>query len=311
VTPKQSSQPNANLFPKKVPQKMATERFGNFGRHSNRSQLNQTHNERKSANDYHNVESKIRDEVKYHKELSKQYKKMKQSIQEYTDNVNEKFSNASSSQRREKDKFVLVEKDDQKAVSRLYQFGPSSYRPSGLFDSTSSPQKSLYLKASSSQYSNKSPSYGASSARYNKESQENLSQSKNSGGRNGGGMLDIANSFLNSPFMQHLSNLDAKSSRISPDSSINKKIDRSDYIDLIKNNKNLKTSFEERRSPKKSNYTSYKMEDARAGDITQNYSKYSNWVGNYKQEKGNSSSILKESDNKRYNEYVGKEINLK
>ena len=296
----QASQGNQKITSKKFPPKSSRDKPANFGRSSNRSHLNQTHHER-TSNDYHKVESKIRDEIKYHKELSKQYKKMRQSIQEYAESATEKFSNASSSQR--KDKFVLVEKEDQRGFNRLYPFGQSSsYKPSGLLDSTSSPQKSLYFKQSASQYSNKSPSYSISLARSKQENHENLSQSKNSGGRGLGGMLDIANSFLNSPFMQHLSNLDARSSQMSPDSSVNKKTDRTEYNDSSTKNGNYRTPFEERKSPKK---VTYRMEEPRNREFSQNYSKYSEWVGNYKNDKGNSSSILKDSENRRYNDYVG------
>jgi len=293
---------------------------------SNRSHLNQTHLEGPSGREYQKVESKIRDEVKYHKELSRQYKKMKKSIQDYSDNTHDKFSNASSSRRRdrekEKEKFVLVEKDEPSGLIHQHPLGQtlSNYQRSGLMESSSSPQRSFYLKQSSGQYSNKSPTYSISLARSKRsdipEQNENFSnsQSKNSASASrgfGGGMLDIANSFLNSPFMQHLSNMDGKSSQISPGSSLHpSNSDRHHYREQNTGNFDNRhhQPIEQRRSPKKVTYATYsREEDIRPRETHQNYSRYSDWVGNYKADKGTNNSILRESGNRRYADDFGKE----
>jgi len=301
--------------PKNIPARAGREKFPPSAK-SNRSHLNQTHLE--GGREYHNVESKIRDEVKYHKELSRQYKKMKKSIQDYSsENAYEKFSNASSSRRKdkEKEKFVFVEKDEPSGLVHQHPLG-QTYSRSGLMESSSSPQRSSYLKQSAGQYSNKSPTYSISLARSRRsdipEQTDNFSQSKNSAAASrgfGGGMLDIANSFLNSPFMQHLSNMDGKSSQFSPGSSRNPgNSDRHHYREQNTGNFDPRP-LEQKRSPKKVTYATYsREEDIRPRETHQNYSRYSDWVGNYKTDKATTNtSILRESGNRRYADNFGKE----
>lgn len=294
---------------KKVKQKILRDKAMNVGR-GNRS----THAERPSTNEFNHVESKIRDEVKYHKELSKQYKKMKQSIQEYTDHGTEKFSNASSSLRDQNrgDKFLFVEKDDERGYVHQYPLEQSRgyTHPSGIGESSSS-QRSMYLKESSSQYSNKSPSYSISLARSRRSempvhNDNNLSQSKYSAVKGNGGMLDIANSFLNSPFMQHLSNLDAKHSHLtSGTSSINPSASasmRGHYDEEHTGAYGQRTQGNYRRSP-------HLEDESRMRETNQNYSKQSEHVPYRSQRAARKehSSMLRESGNQRYAEYIGKE----
>lgn len=299
---------------KKAQQKILRDKAMNVGR-NNRTQLNQTHLERPSATEYNHVESKIRDEVKYHKELSRQYKKMRRSIQDYTETVQEKFSNASSSQNKGKEKFVLVEKDENRRGTQQNPFeqsGRSGYpNTSRLLESTSSPQRSMYLKQS--QYSNKSPSYSISLARSRRSeipvNNENFSQSKASGAKGTGGMLDIANSFLNSPFMQHLSNYEeGKSSRESMASSINPSgSSRNQYPERF-GKREIRDEVQPR-GYKEREYQEKRYIDEGPRQINrtkEESSKYLDLMGNYRTEKTDKdNSILRESGNRRYADYFG------
>ena len=295
---------------KKVWQKIMREKAKNVGKSSGRNtgrnsrpQLNQTHFDRASASEYSHVASKIRDEVKYHKELSRQYKKMKNHIQEYADQVSEKFSNASSDKDSKKDKFAFVGNEDPQTnttnrnTSQYYTGQPNSSR---LLESVYSPQQSHYYKQSQSQYSNRSPNGSMSLARSRRldiPTRDDLDESKNLTEKNfGGGMLDIANSFLNSPFMQHLSNFGGKSSRMSPTSSTNPvNGQNNNYPDIGSSGIKLPRGTRKSRG--------YDLEsNSRIHDGNQDYSKHSEWTEAYRNEKvgRDNNSILKESGNRRY-----------
>lgn len=292
---------------KKVWQKILREKAKNVGKVSSRNtgrnsrpQLNQTHLDRASASEYSHVASKIRDEVKYHKELSRQYKKMKNHIQEYADQVSEKFSSSSSSVRGyRKEKFTFVG-DENNNTHRTNK--DTSHHPTGqlessrLLESAYSPQKPQYYKEARSEYSHGSPNGSISmvqSRRLDGPTHDDLSESKNLTEK--GGMLDIANSFLNSPFMLHLSNFGGKSSQMSPTSSINPiNTQNNNYPEIGSSGVKLPRGTRRSRNHEESN--------SRVHDGNQDYSKYSEWTEPYRGEKAgrDNNSILKESGNRRY-----------
>jgi len=166
----------------------------------------------KSKNkDFKHVESKIKDEINYHKELSKQYRKMKQSMGQLESEEPEFIDNPTLSTHENFDKFAREE--NKKAVcpnpfeesSKRFM----SYSRSQLMDSNNSAQRSsLNMQL----YGEKTPSQTAMN---NLKKTENTWRNGNMNKYNNteetrGGMLDIANNFLNSPLMQHLSNIDIK-----------------------------------------------------------------------------------------------------
>jgi len=164
-----------------------------------------------STPNYKNVESKIKDEVNYHKELAKQYRKMKESIGQSgaldEDMVLGGSSRLGATRENTRDRFGNTDKDVNRVVPGQDIFEESSkYRMSKLLDSANSGQRSsLTLQELSTNCVEKAPK-GRKNLELTEKTTNNHRHQDNNGGR--GGILDIANSFLNSPLMQHISNFD-------------------------------------------------------------------------------------------------------
>jgi len=168
----------------------------------------------------------------------------------------------------------------------------------------------------SNQLLDRTVDYNASAAKQRRTEMtknEDLSYYRSLGGENQGGILDIANSFLNSPLMQHLSNIDSKDSEeTSKDSSPNAEHSKHLATHPRVQNFDSKSPSGFIRSPNKR----YEIEDDLRRiepQSVKNYPishqhKYSDWVGVYKTDEGKESySMLKESDNKRYTENLSKD----
>jgi len=283
----------------------------------NHSRLNQTQFDQHK--EYNDVESKIKDEVQYHKKLSKQYKKMKESMKNY-DNYDsyaqEEMSGSSSQKNFNTQDYEMAERDERfapkhKQSQEMSYYQSGYYDNSKLLDSASSARKSMNLPRYSNQLLDRTVDYNASAAKQRRTEMtknEDLSYYRSLGGENQGGILDIANSFLNSPLMQHLSNIDSKDSEeTSKDSSPN-----ADHSKPRVQNFDSKSPSGYVRSPNKR----YEIEDdlrRLEPQSVKNYPishqhKYSDWVGVYKTDEGKDSySMLKESDNKRYTENLSKD----
>jgi hypothetical protein len=119
-------------------------------------------------------------------------------------------------------------------------------------------------------------------------------------------MLDIANSFLNSPLMHHLSNMESKNSEISSKES--------SHPNTVKkgvrvNNFDPKSPHGLARSPN----NRYEPDAEYRGErIGPGHPKYDEWVGVYRQEPRphQSNSNLKESSNRRYGDYGVKDSSI-
>lgn len=114
-------------------------------------------------------------------------------------------------------------------------------------------------------------------------------------------ILDIANNFLNSPLMHHLSNQENRTFELSSK-------DSNSYPNTLKSNANV-TDFENRspsaftRSPNSRRY--YDEEHKSSQDQPH---RYSDWVGTYDFSKSRDQpSYLKESTNKRHSDYKPKD----
>ena len=191
---------------------------------ASRTFLNQTQAEQ--FKEHNRAESKIKDEVDYHKELSKQYRKMKESMKQY-DNYADERSASSSQQSYNKRRSVLAEREDDGALKNRqspeisrYQSG---YDNSKLLESASSAPRSANMQRYSNMLLDRIGEYGLSATKQRKTQNttknDEMSYYKSQGGENQGGILEIANSFLNSPLMQHLSNIDSNNSNDSSKSS--------------------------------------------------------------------------------------------
>jgi len=220
-----------------------------------------------STPNYKNVESKIKDEINYHKELAKQYKKMKQSIEQAggfdEDPIMGSSSRLGTTKESTRDKFAFTEKDG---------FGQRS---------------SLTMQQLAHPYPEKTYHHN------HRNDQENLGKNNEGhykGSTGHGGILDIANSFLNSPLMQHISNIDSS-------------LKESRNSNAARPPADLKSSNGFGRSL---NGVSDIEEDGRLQSSNGfQQSRYSNWGNsNYQPDKSvrSTNSILKDSTNRKYGE---------
>lgn len=290
-----------------------------------RSRLNQTQVE--PQREYGEVESKIKDDVNYHKELSRQYKKMKNNMRQYDSQMDEDLS-ASSSQRysNHPDKFEFVAPKEtgyrhrQSQDSSRYQ--SAYYNNSHLLESASSVAKSINMQRSPNHLLERTGDYNMSATRHRRTENarnEDGSYYKSIAGENQGGILDIANSFLNSPLMQHLSNID---SRHSEDDSSKGSSSQGEHSKRHVSNVRV-TTFDSKspslfpKSPAK-RYEgvdeSRRLEPHSSQNLrpASHQHKYSDWVGVYKPDnvKTHQSIVLKDSDNKRYADYGSKDSRM-
>ncbi len=151
---------------------------------------------------YKNVDSKIKDEINYHKELSKQYKKLKQNMGNFDDIQEELLG---SSTRRAFSKEPMTQDLDAFGESARYNTRQNTYNNtggSGLKTSQNFVEKTPIQ-----------PAYGRANTKPETGAWRNEDAATNQytyTEESKGGMLDIANNFLNSPLMQHLSNIDMR-----------------------------------------------------------------------------------------------------
>jgi len=270
--------------------------------------------------EYNEVESKIKDEVQYHKGLSQQYKKMKENMKQYDSYIGDEGS-ASASQR------DFYENDREPKTMHRHRLSQETsryksdyYDNSKLLDSASSARKSINIPHYSGHLLERVVDENMSAAKHRKTEVigrgEEFSYYKSLGGDNQGGILDIANSFLNSPLMQHLSNIDSKDSETSSKVSSTPEENSKKLLRV--------TNFDTRSPPGfiKSPNKRYGVDDdlrriepqsAKNYRSTNQQHKYSDWVGVYKTENEgkDSYSLLKESDQKRFAEHLSKDSSNK
>lgn len=255
--------------------------------------------------EYNEVESKIKDAVQYHKGLSQQYKKMKENMKNY-DSYIDNDASASSSQREFEENREHKTMHRHRISQETSRYPSAYYDNSKLLDSASSARKSMNIPHYSGHLLERTGDENMSAAKQRTKN-EDFSYYKSLGGDNQGGILEIANSFLNSPLMQHLSNIDGKDSETSSPQENSKKLLKVTNFDTrsppgyIKSpNKRYGVDDELRRLEPQSakNYR----------NITHQH-KYSDWVGVYKTENEgkDSYSLLKESDQKRFAENLSKD----
>lgn len=286
-----------------------------------RTRLNQTQFDQ--HREYNEVESKIKDEVQYHKKLSKQYKKMKESMKNYDnyDYTNEEASGSSSQKNFNGHEYDMAERDERHAPrhrqsQEMSYYQSHYYDNSKLLDSASSARKSMNLPRYSNQFLDRTVDYPTSAAKQRRTEMtaknEDLSYYRSLGGENQGGILDIANSFLNSPLMQHLSNIDSKDSdETSKDSSPNAEHSKHLASNTRVHHFDSKSPSGFIRSPNKRYEIEEDLRRLEPQSVKNKIShqhKYSDWVGVYKADEGKENySMLKESDNKRYTEGPSKD----
>jgi len=315
--------PSKKQTKKSVQQKKATTVQPKPARDRSRSRNmrvgNQTH-----VCDLKNVSSKIKDEISYHKELSRQYKKMRQNIHQYDGYVDV----IDASQDLNKDKFELVEPRQpypaqyyrnlraQQSQAQTRNNRPSHLEESGksqnyqdnskLLDSVSSAQRSLNIGSYANRYDRTPPNHSTSGIGGGRrdDRNEDFSNYKQSGETHGGGILDIANSFLNSPLMHHLSNMDNQNSDISSKESSNPNTLKKNYSNVNINNFDPKSPSGFTRSPN----NRYENEDeSKVIEGGRHRHKYSDWVGSYQFDNRADQSNLKDSTNRRYGDYPSKD----
>jgi len=264
--------------------------------------------------EYNDVESKIKDEVQYHKGLSQQYKKMKENMKQYDSYIDNEASQSSRGFAENHREHKTMPRHRLSQETSRYQSG--YYDNSKLLDSASSARKSMQIPHYSGHLLERTGDENMSAAKHRKTEMtaknEDFSYYKSLGGDNQGGILDIANSFLNSPLMQHLSNIDSKDSETSSKVSSTPEENSKKLLRV--------TNFDSRSPPgfiKSPNKRYGVDEDLRRLEpqSAKNYRpithqhKYSDWVGVYKTENDgkDSYSLLKESDHKRFAENLSKD----
>ncbi len=238
---------------------------------------------------YDEVESKIKDEVQFQKGLSKQYKKMRENMRHYDSQADNHASMSSDIYRNHQnyeDKDAIYQEHSQ----QLSRNQSVRYGDSKLIDSASSVHRSLHFPHYSGQLFDRAGDEAQSAFKHRRNEtlpkNDEFSYHKSvGGGDNQGGIMDIANSFLNSPLMQNLSNIDRK------DSEESSKI--SSPIKKTNRNKRI-TNFESKspqtlKSPKKfggdDEFKYLEIQSAKNHYYPVNHQhKYSDWVGIYKTE---------------------------
>lgn len=238
------------------------------------------------------VESKIREKVIRDKYIAKENMRSNDNRQEETIYMH--------GQKRQEDKFVLVENPNARPnpkSSPLYY--KSKYEKpreeSKLLESTTSVgQKSINLQNYSGAYTNLTPPQISTSRReaFNMSQRPEDSDRRRYEDHNNEnylGMLDIANSFLNSPLMNQLSGFEKSSGLSLKDSSHQTK---NNYSNSRVGTFEVKSS-RDRKSPYHSEIEEYN----RNQDSMQN--RYQEWNSGYRSEYVKSNSNLKESGNNR------------
>lgn len=181
----------------------------------NRNSYSQLASSKQSiSQDYGHVASKIKDEVNYHKELSKQYKKMKQSMSQ-SEGLTDDFL-LSNSTRYDPARENIQERGRIIEVEPAATWGRTQYqseemmqaRTPKLMESTDTQRSSLTMQQLSAvNVDNRRPVENIRTQNRFEDRERNEEENMyRSQAGNRGGMLDIANSFLNSPLMQHITN---------------------------------------------------------------------------------------------------------
>ena len=262
---------------------------------------------RQDGNRFPNVESKIKDEINYHKEISKQYKKMKTNLKQF-DPSEDNTPTSSCSRDSGGNKFIFVDKEDIRGI------GTS---PRRVQDSSRLPTDDRLLQSSSSYQ--RSTNHHQSSRTPMQENSLNRSKKIESTGKNedishyktslqhdrdtaNNNVLYIANSFLNSPLMQHLSNQDSKTSDNSSKES--------NPITLKQQNERVDVNDFELKSPTQVNKSMNKRFYDDEIRVNNTGYKYADSIGgDYKLENRDRENIsmLKDSQNRRYTELPPKD----
>jgi len=239
----------------------------------------------RNKSNYKNVDSKIKDEINYHKELSKQYKKLKQNMGNFEDIQEELLG---SSTRRAFSKEPLTEDLNTFEESARYNTRQNTYNTGGsaLKASQNFTEKRANTKPETGAWRNEDAQYT-----YTEESK--------------GGMLDIANNFLNSPLMQHLSNIDMRNL----DTSMKDSIFNTNFKPTKTSDSLMFTGGMEFKGP---TTTTFEGEDLRQSGNGLGQSRNSKWENaDYQLERNIkvNGSILKDSTNRRFRDNMSKEVN--
>jgi hypothetical protein len=249
---------------------------------------------------YKNVDSKIKDEINYHKELSKQYKKLKQNMGNFDDIQEELLG---SSTRRAFSKEPMNDDLNTFEESSRYNTRQNTYNNTGgsaLKTSQNFAEKTPIQPAYSR--ANAKPETGAWRNEETTTNQYTYTEESK------GGMLDIANNFLNSPLMQHLSNIDMRNLDTSMKDSI--------FNTNFKPNKNSDSlmftggmEFKGATIPTLEGEEEARLRQSGGNGLGQ--SRNSKWDNaDYQLEKNIkvNASILKDSTNRRFRDNMSKEI---
>jgi len=263
--------------------------------------------------DLRNVESKIKGEIEYHKNLSRQQKMMANNYNSY--NSNSDYNSQASSSQRPTMEFVLVEKENPHGYRSNRLEDSTRVRPeqyyetSTLLESSVNQQRSLINNYYSNPYPERIPSQYPSTSRnvyipdhLPSQRTNEFSASKSSRDTHRG-ILDIADNFLSSPLMQHLA--DGKSSTYSSQNLSQNNTMRKELSHTRFNGEDLKSPDGYQRSPFKRN----ELEDDQRQFEPHHQYRYSDW-GVYKPDTSKitaSTSTLKDFIDKRYSYYPYKE----
>jgi len=275
----------------------------------NSSKTKSSHTRNKS--NFKNVDSKIKDEINYHKELSKQYRKMKQNMGNF-DDLQDELLGSSTRRAFSKEPSKYPEEytdlnpfEESSRYNRQNPYGASSSR--GFENSNSALKSSLTTQQLSGNFAEKTPAQQPSRANkfeggaWRNEDVKEYNYTEESKG----GMLDIANNFLNSPLMQHLSNIDIRNLDTSMKDSI--------FNTNLKPQKNTDSLMFTGGIDYKGTTTTYEGEDEarlRQSGNGLGQSRNSKWDNaDYQLEKNKvNASILKDSTNRRFRDNMSKEI---
>jgi len=257
----------------------------------NSSKAKGSHTRNKS--NYKNVDSKIKDEINYHKELSKQYRKMKQNMGQFDDLQDELLG---SSTRRA---FTKEQAGDYTDLNPFEESSKYNKQNPYNMSSNSALKSSLTTQQLSSNFAEKTPAY----TRANKfEGRNEDVKEYNYTEESKGGMLDIANNFLNSPLMQHLSNIDIRNLDTSMKDSIfntNLKPQKNTDSLMFTGGIEYKTTLE--------GEDEGRLRQSGNGLGQSRNSKWDNADYQLEKNKANT-SILKDSTNRRFRDNMSKEI---
>ncbi len=269
--------------------------------------------------EFKHVESKIKDKINYDKELSKQYRKMKESMGKIEPSsetmidespvMNPKENIGGRNYHNAEEKKSLSQNPFEE--SSRNRFSPE--HRSLFTESTNSILKnSLTAPNQPNKYRERTHQYDIPSENELARKGENTwrgERYETQTEENRGGMLDIANNFLSSPLMRHLSKIDVRNLDTTMKDSI--------FQTNNKPSESLFNSASEYQGPsefRKSLYSPYDAEDGLGNRLQQSQnslqqSHNSQWRngGFTKDRSANQNSLLKDSTNKRFKENMIKE----